>query len=325
MCDENAKVVINNRRTKTKGEARQYTVQFYAGDYTIRITQKDETRWDNFTIRPRIAPQVIHWDSCLPVKTPADEKKAKTSCPVCAANQAEKERAEKCKACKKAPQTWPGNADGIVFSWADGAPFDNKKGGKAHINDKGIMDLNNGSVRLSGFNAKLLDACQNTNELSIEVVLTSASEKQGGPARIVSFSKDINSRNFTLGQDGNRLVLRLRTLDNDENANKIVVDLVEIKKDQPMHVIVTYKPGKTVCYVDGKVAKCSERLKGKLCNWEPMQLIFGDEVTGDPNNPKDPNNRNWNGTIERVAIGSKFIDADAARHQYNLMMKNKKE
>jgi hypothetical protein len=178
------------------------------------------------------------------------------------------------------------------------------------------MDLNNGSVSPLDFNGKLFDACRNTNELSIEVVLMSASENQGGPARIVSFSKDISSRNFTLGQEGNKLVLRLRTLDNDGNATKIVVDLVEIEKDQPMHLIVTYKPGKTVCYVDGKAVKSSEIPQGKLSNWEPMQLIFGDEVTGD---------RNWNGTIERVAIGNKFIDAAAARDQFDLMMNDMTE
>jgi hypothetical protein len=96
---------------------------------------------------------------------------------------------------------WPGVDDGLVFSWSDGAPVNIKKHGKAHINAAGIMDLTDGSVSPVDFNGKLFDACRNSNELSIEVVLMSASENQAGPARIVSFSKDTNLRNFTLGQE----------------------------------------------------------------------------------------------------------------------------
>ena len=212
-------------------------------------------------------------------------------------------------------ETWPGASDGNLFSWADGAPVNIKKAGKAKINAAGIMDLNGGSITPLDFNDKLLKACQKSNELSIEVVLMSASLKQAGPARIVSFSKDTLSRNFTLGQENKSLILRLRTTDNDGNGSKIVVNLVDVAKE-PMHLIVTYRAGKTVCYVDGQQVSSSEVPKGNFSKWEPMQLILGDEITND---------RNWNGTIERIAIGSKFVDADQAQRQFDLMMQDMTE
>ncbi len=46
--------------------------------------------------------------------------------------------------------------------------------------------------------------------LTIEVWLSSATANQGGPARIVSYSLNPGERNFTLGQQGNDLIMRLR-------------------------------------------------------------------------------------------------------------------
>lgn len=214
------------------------------------------------------------------------------------------------------PTNWPGDTNGLVFSWADGAPVNIKKNGKAQINDAGIMEFNGGSISPSDFNDALLESCRQSNELSIEAVLMSSESKQTGPARIVSFSKDSDSRNFTLGQDGKHLVLRLRTSGNDDNGSKNVVKLTEIEKDRPLHLIVTHRKGQTVCYVDGQEVSKSDDSKGDFSNWEPMELILGDEVS---------KKKNWNGTIERIAIGSRFIDADAARRQFDLMMQDTTE
>jgi hypothetical protein len=213
-------------------------------------------------------------------------------------------------------ESWPGSSGDVVFSWADGAPVNVKKSGKAHVNAAGIMDLTSGAITPLDFNDKLLAACKKSNQLSIEVVLMTSNLKQKGPARIVSFSKDTNLRNFTLGQEDNSLVLRLRTSGNDTNGTKIVVDLVDVEKERPMHLIVTYQDGKTVCYVDGKQVSTSDVPKGSFGNWEPMQLIFGDEITGQ---------RNWDGTIERVAMGSSFIDAKTAQRRFDLMLQDMTE
>ena len=82
-----------------------------------------------------------------------------------------------------------------------------------------------GSLQLDG-GAFLLDGAEDTlmvpvaKELSIELVLTPSRTKQSGPARIFSFSKDGFKRNFTIGQEGDQLLLRLRTTRTGENGMK---------------------------------------------------------------------------------------------------------
>ena len=134
-------------------------------------------------------------------------------------------------------------------------------------------------------------------------------KKQSGPARIVSFSRDSNERNFTLGQDGDKLILRLRTERNDKNGTNPQVTLGKIVIGEPMHVVVSYRDGQLLCCVNGKPVKKTGELQGDFHNWEPMALILGDEVNG---------GRDWQGSIERLAIRSRFLDADEAARQFEL-------
>ena len=203
---------------------------------------------------------------------------------------------------------WPGNDRGLIFAWRDGDASQLQRKGKAKIDRHGHMQLANGAYLPQGLNARLLEACSRSDELSIEITLLSKTASQSGPARIVSFSKDAHFRNFTLGQDGTNLVWRLRTAKNDKNGTNPEVRLAKITHGKPMHVVVSYRPGKLVCFVNGRQVSVAN-LQGDFHNWEPMHLIFGDEVTGD---------RDWNGSIERLAIRSRFIDDDEASGQFKL-------
>jgi outer membrane protein assembly factor BamB len=51
-----------------------------------------------------------------------------------------------------------------------------------------------------------------------EVAFTTDDARQTGPARILTFSSDPYHRNFTLGQEGDRVVFRLRTPETGENG-----------------------------------------------------------------------------------------------------------
>lgn len=204
---------------------------------------------------------------------------------------------------------WPGSASGLVYDWSNGNSRDLERRGKAKIDKEGIMQLSSGACLPKGRNAKLLEACSRSDELSLEVTLMTSQSSQSGPARIVSFSRDANARNFTLGQEGENLVLRLRTERNDQNGTNPQVTLTKIVTGEPMHVVVSYRSGELLCFVNGEQVKKSGELKGDFHNWEPMTLILGDEVNGD---------RDWQGSIERLAIRNRFIDADEAARQFEL-------
>ena len=73
------------------------------------------------------------------------------------------------------------------------------------------MVLSEGAFLAEDANTDLLTACRKSNELSVEAVIRPDRLDQTGPARIVTFSSDSGNRNFTLGQQNDSLVFRLRT------------------------------------------------------------------------------------------------------------------
>ena len=162
-----------------------------------------------------------------------------------------------------------------------------------------------------GINSRLLEACSRSNELTIEVVLTACNTKQNRPARIVSFSTDHNSRNFTLGQDRNKLTLRLRTAKIGVNGIPPETVLTRAKKEHPMHLVVTYRPDELAAFVDGKEVLRTDDLKGDFSTWQPHHLILGDEFNGQ---------RDWSGDLERVALFSQFMTTEAAHERFQLMV-----
>ncbi len=172
--------------------------------------------------------------------------------------------------------------------------------GQARTGDKGIIHVGQGAVDVDGADKALLDACRKSGELTIEAVISTASLQQSGPARIVTFSRDPSNRNFTLGQDGEKLILRLRTPQTGPNGTKPQLTLTKLPLNQPVHITVTYRPGSTACYVNGKPALETGAVHGDFSNWEPCKLQFGDEATGD---------RDWLGSLDGVTIYSHALSA----------------
>ena len=229
----------------------------------------------------------------------------------------------------KAPRmtgTWPGNTDGLVFVWADAKGKNEvrdaagkvvrtctvKPRGKATTDERGVMVLGEGGMLAEGVDEALLAACRKAGQLAIEALITPKDLAQEGPARIITFSEDGYHRNFTVAQEGADLLLRLRTPKTGENAMNPQTNLVRLAAGKRHHVIVSYEPGRLVCYVDGRRACDTDRVQGDLGNWGPMHLVFGDEW-------KDP--RLWAGRLEGIAIHNRVIGAEEAARRYELAKK----
>jgi len=88
-------------------------------------------------------------------------------------------------------------------------------------------------------------------ELTLEAWISPADMTENPPARIVSYSRDPNQRNLTLGQDGRDVVFRLRTPVSGLNGTK-----PELRTgDQPLakgvqHLVSTYRDGVVTLYVN---------------------------------------------------------------------------
>jgi hypothetical protein len=100
---------------------------------------------------------------------------------------------------------------------------------------------------------KLLHALRATHELSIEVWMTPDNAVQGGPARIVSFSRNTGARNFTLGQEGHEIEFRVRTPVSGTNGMPLALKSgKEIAAGQQAQLVATYEDGVERLYINGK-------------------------------------------------------------------------
>ena len=218
---------------------------------------------------------------------------------------------------------WPGSRTGLLFQWRDNkdnGQFVNGSGdsrnvrlraeGGARFGPNGEMHILGGAFVPDGtFNKEIRDACRKTDELAIEAIVTASRVPQFGPARIISLSRSPSKRNFTLGQEGDHLVLRLQT--SNTSRNGMDFRLAPLEPGKPYHVLVTYKPGLLVCYLDGKIASQTSFESGSFDKWHgsSYSLIFGNEVGGV---------RPWEGYLDGVAIYSRFVDPEEAARKFKL-------
>ncbi len=216
---------------------------------------------------------------------------------------------------------WPGEGDdSLIFGWkrgmGKGAPLGSLGKSRvrltardgAQFDDAGRMDASGGSFHVMGATGPLLDAARQTNQLTLEAVLTTANLRQTGPARIISFSTDGYHRNFTLAQERDQLLLRLRTPNTGKNGMKPETRLCKLEAGKALHVIVTYRDGELAAYLNGKRVQLTDRVTGGFSNWDDeQQLVFGAEFR---------DGRNWDGVFDAIAILNRFIGGQEAVVRY---------
>ena len=216
----------------------------------------------------------------------------------------------------------PINKKGEIFAWDNDAADSriiNLKGeflrscrltpyGLAHLGKNGRMRLAGGSFQASDqetMNAMTLSA-KRQNQISLELQFISFSNKVSGPARIASSSKDWSSRNWTVGQEGDKLMLRFRTPQNGTNGTNNEVELGVIEENKPYHLVISYTPGTLLWCLNGEI-KQSTAITGDLSNWENFPVIFGNEWSGE---------RHWYGEIQGVHIYAYALSPKQMKYRY---------
>lgn len=82
-----------------------------------------------------------------------------------------------------------------------------------------------------------------------------ATANQGGPARIVTFSRDALNQNFVLGQDGRRVVFRVRTpITGAAGLNPHALSAPVLEAGVPSTIVATFDGMVSRIYVDGRLA-----------------------------------------------------------------------
>jgi hypothetical protein len=114
----------------------------------------------------------------------------------------------------------------------------------------------------------LLEAIRDSGEFTLLVRFRTGGLEQYGPARILSSSDDIYSRNFTLGQSGSALELRLRTPLTGPNGSRPALRVRRcLTTGQTTEVRVTCRGGVIRFRIDGEVRRT---LRTNALTWLTM-------------------------------------------------------
>ncbi|CAN5367943.1 hypothetical protein BH23VER1_BH23VER1_03730 [soil metagenome] len=164
----------------------------------------------------------------------------------------------------------------------------------------------------SGWN-KIFTACQVSNEVTLEAWLTPDNPSQGGPARILTFSSDSQNRNFTLGQEGDRYVARLRTTTNGSNGTNTILQGGTINTAGASHLVFTRNAaGSATLYFDG-VAMTTEPIGGDFSGWNGG-YSFG--IGNEFNVLSDNDARDWQGVYHLAAVYSRALSGAEVVQNY---------
>jgi hypothetical protein len=98
----------------------------------------------------------------------------------------------------------------------------------------------------------LSSAIAASSAFSIEVWFRPANLSQNGPARIVGISNGILERNFTLGQERDALVFRVRNRLNGPNGSEYQLEAPGALSTELVHVIATYDRGLSSLFRNGR-------------------------------------------------------------------------
>jgi hypothetical protein len=164
----------------------------------------------------------------------------------------------------------------------------------------GALQLDNSTLIVSGRPlTRVVQACQSTNAITLEAWITPTNVLQNGPARIMTFSNDAESRNFTLGQGesdspSDFYIVRLRTTAQSDNGKPSLDSASGTLTPTLTHVVYMREASGVVrLYLNG-IEQVSATVEGDFSNWDPtFRFALGNEIDG---------NRAWLGSYDLVAV-----------------------
>ena len=155
---------------------------------------------------------------------------------------------------------------------------------------------------------KIIEKVRQTGEITVEAWVQPAKLNQSGPARIVTISRNSSNRNFTLGQDGNKFEVRLRTTKTNNNGQPSLGSLNQSLNLRLTHIVyVRGKGGVAKIFINGKLSS-KKQVDGELTNWVTSdRLALADELS---------KGRSWLGTYHLVAMYQQELSTEEVVQNY---------
>lgn len=155
---------------------------------------------------------------------------------------------------------------------------------------------------------KLFDLIDASRAYSVEAWVIPDDTAQDGPARIVSYSQDTQTRNFTLGQNAIYYQLRNRSTGTGANGTPELEAIDSEVMTTLQHVVATFDEasGRKI-YINGALVAAEET--ADTLEWTDDQiLVLGNEVTND---------RLWKGVMRMVAIHDQVLTSEQVQQNYD--------
>ena len=176
--------------------------------------------------------------------------------------------------------------------------------------EKGALEVRGRTLIRSRKPAKrLISAIRRSGALTIEAWIKPRVKKQSGPARIVTLSKNSTNRNFTLGQDGRKYDVRLRTTQTNTNGLPSLSSRQDSLTENLTHTVYTRdREGNATIWLNGEVSS-SKTADGSFSNWDnSMRIALGNELD---------KSRTWKGTYYLVGIYSRALSAEEVQQNFS--------
>jgi len=205
------------------------------------------------------------------------------------------------------------NSSNTIFDLAEQEPAFNLTISEPTKTEKvpyGIKTISSTNIYSNNSPTKIYNSCIQSNEISLEAWLKPSKISQTGPARIITFSKDGSKRNFMLGQNYNKYIVRLSTTTTDENGEPALSSTSGSLTTNLTHIVYTRNVnGIAKLYING-VENSSKTVRGNFSNWDNTYLFgLANEFTTD---------KKWLGTYYLVAIYDRALRNDEIVHNYSV-------
>lgn len=182
------------------------------------------------------------------------------------------------------------------------------------LNGGGLVVNDSTHIQSDGPAEKLYDRIAapgtGSGEITVEAYVIPDSLNQFGPARIVTMSDNSQQRNFTLAQEGDDVVFRLRTTTTGNNGLNPQTQANNVLEVEPVHLVATRTAsGVATIYVNGAEEESRDDIDGNLSNWDD-EMLFGlaNEFGGD--------DRTWLGTLFEVAVYDRALTGEEVRQNF---------
>jgi len=210
---------------------------------------------------------------------------------------------------------WPVETKGLIYRWETGdkprvaytplmmTAFSHwmTLRGCARYDRNCAMVISDGSCLAGGCGGPISMACRKSGQFAVEAWIAPAG-RAAKPATIVTLGEDKQQANLELYQKGWDVWLVLPKVRGGTLERRII----SLEPNAPAHVVVSFDGREASACCNGDIV-WSAALGADVRGWKRRELIFGQDADG---------GRQWEGTIEGVAIYARAVGAEEARRNF---------